>query len=85
MMSKAGERNERSKVRIWAIRVVEMSAPMTTASAIVRGMRLFLTKEMSRSAVAVELCKRAVTPMPEAQAIKRFCVPRVINLRMDVP
>jgi hypothetical protein len=26
-----------------------------------------------------------VTPMPEAQAMMRFCVPRVINLRMDVP
>ena len=56
-----------------------------TARAAVSGIALFFTNEISRSAVAVELCSRAVTPIPDAHARKRLDVPFKTALRRDVP
>jgi hypothetical protein len=85
MMRNAGESHVRFSVRTCATNVVEMSEPMTTANAIANGMAFFLTKDIRSSAVAVELCTMAVTPIPEAQATNLFLVPAVMNLRRDVP
>jgi hypothetical protein len=85
IISKAGDNHVKFNVKTCATSVVEMSEPMTTASAIARGMVFFLTKDMSKSAVAVELWTMAVTPIPDAQATNLFLVPDVMKRRKDVP
>ena len=62
-----------------------MSEPMITARAALNGIALFFTKDIRSRAVAVELWRRIVTPIPDPHAIKRLRVPFKTYFRRDVP
>ena len=63
------------KLKIWATSVVLTSAPNMTANAAGRVIIPLRANDVSKKAVAVELCKRAVTPRPDKNAQARFFVP----------
>ena len=69
-----GVSHDRSKVRICATRVVLTSAPIITARPAAVPMILLEAKDAQIIAVAVELCKMAVTPSPARNALKRLDV-----------
>ena len=71
-----GESSERSRTSTRAIKVVLRSAPMTMANAAKLAISPFLAKDEISRMVAVELCKKKVTNMPEKKEVKRFFVPR---------
>ena len=62
-----------------------MSAPIITLKDAVKGMACCFTNEMSKIAVAVELCSRVVTPKPDKHAKNRFFVPCLMAVRKEVP
>ena len=72
-----------SKEKICAAIEEPTSAPSITASAIGSAIRPRPAKEASRSAVAVELCRMPVTPMPARNALMRVRV-RVAMMRRSV-
>ena len=73
-----GDSSDRSRTRTRATSVVLTSAPMTTAMAAAPAIKPFLAKEDINKIVAVELCRKKVTKIPEANDTKRFFVPKDI-------
>lgn len=74
---------DKLKVRICATNVVLISAPIITARAADVPIICFEAKEDTTKAVAVELCKTAVTPRPDKKALNLLLVLLAITLRKE--
>ena len=85
MKMNSGESQDRSRENTSAIRLVPMSAPSITAKADCNVIRPWPTKEATISAVAVLDCTRAVTPTPEAIAVRRLLILLDRTLRRLAP
>ena len=81
----SGDSQDRSKVSTRAISAVPTSAPSMMASAGVSGTRPWATKEVTSSAVALLLCTRAVTAIPERKASGMRCMLRLSTRRRLAP
>ena len=80
-----GDSHEKSSASTCATSVVDTSAPIMIAIAAVSVRAPFFAKDVASRAVAVELCKKAVTAIPDAKAEKRLPVPLAIARRKFVP
>lgn len=85
MISRTGDTHDKSKLRTCATKVVLTSAPIITAMDALRVIMPFFAKDVVSKAVAVELCRSAVTAAPDRKAEKRLPVPFVMICRSLVP
>lgn len=84
LISNNGMSHDKSKVRICATRVVLTSAPIITANPAAVPIIFFDAKEEQIIAVAVELCKIAVTPSPATNAFNLLLVLLAMTCCSDV-
>ena len=81
----SGDSHDRSSENTTDIRLVPMSAPSITASAVGRATRPWPTKEETIRAVAVLDCTSAVTPRPASAAAGRVSMLRASTWRRLAP
>ena len=75
---RTGDNKDKSSTRTLATKVVLTSAPITMPNAAKDVISPFFANDEIINIVAVELCRKSVTKIPDIKDVKRFFVPVLI-------